>query len=174
MICVSGIFFSILYRPIETRKEIKTFWRIPGCYRWISLHDVQLSKNSAYVLLILGHPGDVLEGFEACLMLLQSLGITDWNDLECLFSVLTIQPIIGVLNVDPYPKDLNVKKNRMTWYHYHKHNHYWLVVWNIIFHNIWDSPSIDELICFKMVIAPPTRLLLTIINHIKTIIINHY
>ena len=36
----------------------------------------------------------------------------------------------------------------------------WLVVWNMnfIFHNIWDVIlPIDELIFFKMVIAPPTR-----------------
>ena len=35
----------------------------------------------------------------------------------------------------------------------------WLVVWNIffIFHSIWDVIlPIDELIFFKMVIAPPT------------------
>jgi len=40
----------------------------------------------------------------------------------------------------------------------------WLVVWNMnfIFHNIWDVIlPIDELIFFKMVIAPPTGLKFT-------------
>ena len=33
----------------------------------------------------------------------------------------------------------------------------WLVVGNIFFHNIWDNPpTIDELIFFKRVLAPPT------------------
>ena len=54
---------------------------------------------------------------------------------------------------------------------------YWLVVSNtwIIFHNAWDVIlSIDELIFFQMVVLPPTRVLLTIMNYIITIIINHY
>jgi hypothetical protein len=41
----------------------------------------------------------------------------------------------------------------------HMDNH-WLVVWNMafIFHNIWDVIlPIEELIFFKMVIAPPSR-----------------
>ena len=52
-----------------------------------------------------------------------------------------------------------------------------LVVWNMLFSIIYGMSSmiilpIDELICFKMAIAPPSRFL-TIINHIITIIINH-
>ena len=51
---------------------------------------------------------------------------------------------------------------------------YWLVVWNILFfpfswechHPKWRSPSF-----FRGVAQPPTRLLLTIINHIITIIL---
>jgi len=54
---------------------------------------------------------------------------------------------------------------------------FWLVVSNMdfIFHNAWDVIlSIDELIFFQMVVLPPTRVLLTIMNYIITIIINHY
>ena len=51
---------------------------------------------------------------------------------------------------------------------------WWFGTWLLFFHSVGNVIlPFDELIFFKMVIAPPTRFLLTIINHIITIIINH-
>jgi hypothetical protein len=51
-----------------------------------------------------------------------------------------------------------------------KQNIYWLVVGSCFISIYYEIIlAIDELIFFKMVIAPPTRLLLAIIHHIMTI-----
>ena len=48
--------------------------------------------------------------------------------------------------------------------------YYWLMVWNIFhFPSYMGSSFPLTFICFKMVVLPPTRLLLTILNHIVTI-----
>ena len=64
----------------------------------------------------------------------------------------------------------NIKSNQVNWVHscltYEEitcsEKHIWLVVSNMFYFpfHIWDNPNpIDELIFFKMVIAPPTRFL---------------
>ena len=96
---------------------------------------------------------------------------------------MTVRPVWHVALVrasGTAPEKMNFATQRLHWSRGVQRSHFWLVVWNMnfmTFHSVGNGKIIptdfNSMIFQRGWLKPPTRLWLTIINHIITII-NHY
>ena len=105
---------------------------------------------------------------------LQILRVTNVCSWDTLGSISRDFPVTDATIATIYPgqekktrKDDNKRKA-------HRITGWWFGTWILFFHLLGIIIPTDEPIFFRGVGQPPTRLLLTTINHIITIIINHH